>query len=237
MTARRRYVMFGHSRVLGDLIHLIDHLGGVLERIVQNVPEEDRPGSPDLATRLDRFLDPELNPHRVNRGQVVDVISLDEFEPSAGEAYIVGFTGHKMHPLVQIVTDWFGADFEAMVHPHAGVTPTARVGAGSIVLAGAMVESFAHVGAHVYVNKQTIVGHDATVGDYCVIAPGARLGGHVVVERGATVGMGAIILEDRIIGEDAVVAAGAVVTSDVEPGTMVAGVPAVVKKSASQEGW
>jgi len=48
----------------------------------------------------------------------------------------------------------------------------------------------------------------------------------VVIKRGAWIGAGAIILPNVTIGERAVVGAGAVVTRDVPPYTVVAGVPA-----------
>ena len=226
------YVMFGHSRILGNLMQLIDLAGGVLTRIVQNVPEEHRPGSPDLATRLAQFEDPAWNPRGVNHGHHVDVVSLDDFEPGVGEAYVVGFTGRKMEHLVRTVTRRFGIVFEPLVHPRAHVTPTARIGRGCIVMADADLESGVTVGAHTFVNMKAMVGHDVTVGDYAVIGPGTLIGGNALIGAGAFLGIGSIILEDRRVGEDAVVAAGAVVRQDIEPGTMVAGVPAVVKRRA-----
>ena len=54
--------------------------------------------------------------------------------------------------------------------------------------------------------------------------------GHIVVKEKVWIGAGAIILADVTIGEGAVVAAGAVVNKDVEPYTLVAGVPAMCKK-------
>lgn len=50
------------------------------------------------------------------------------------------------------------------------------------------------------------------------------------IQRGAYIGTGAIILPGVTVGREAVVAAGAVVTKDVSNRTMVAGVPAKVKK-------
>jgi UDP-2-acetamido-3-amino-2,3-dideoxy-glucuronate N-acetyltransferase len=47
-----------------------------------------------------------------------------------------------------------------------------------------------------------------------------------VVERGASLGSGVIVLGGVRIGEGALVGAGAVVTRDVAPGSIVAGVPA-----------
>ena len=52
----------------------------------------------------------------------------------------------------------------------------------------------------------------------------------VVIEDNAYIGTGAIILHGVIVHEMSVVAAGAVVTKDVPPHTVVAGVPAKVVK-------
>jgi UDP-2-acetamido-3-amino-2,3-dideoxy-glucuronate N-acetyltransferase len=46
------------------------------------------------------------------------------------------------------------------------------------------------------------------------------------VARGASIGSGAVILGGVCIGEEALVGAGAVVTADVEPRAVVAGIPA-----------
>lgn len=56
-------------------------------------------------------------------------------------------------------------------------------------------------------------------------------GRDVRVEEGAWVGSGAILLGPCRIGAHAVVAAGAVVTGDVAPATIVAGVPARLLRS------
>jgi acetyltransferase-like isoleucine patch superfamily enzyme len=54
--------------------------------------------------------------------------------------------------------------------------------------------------------------------DWCVLP--------TLVRRGASLGSGAVILCGVSIGERAIVGAGAVVTRDVRPGEVVAGVPA-----------
>lgn len=53
----------------------------------------------------------------------------------------------------------------------------------------------------------------------------------ILIKRNAWIGAGATILPGVTIGENAVVAAGAVVSRDVPPNTVVAGIPAKVVKT------
>ncbi len=48
----------------------------------------------------------------------------------------------------------------------------------------------------------------------------------ITIERNVWLGAGATVLQGVTVGSDAVVAAGAIVTRDVPPRTLVAGVPA-----------
>ena len=57
----------------------------------------------------------------------------------------------------------------------------------------------------------------------------------VVIEDGAWIGGGAIILPGVTVGRGAVIAAGAVVTKDVEPDSIVAGVPGIAIGSRAEE--
>ena len=57
-----------------------------------------------------------------------------------------------------------------------------------------------------------------------------------LVKHGASIGANATIVCGHTIGEYAMVAAGAVVTRDVEPYMLVAGVPAKVVGKVDEEG-
>jgi carbonic anhydrase/acetyltransferase-like protein (isoleucine patch superfamily) len=76
----------------------------------------------------------------------------------------------------------------------------------------------------------TLVGEDVTVGHGAVLH-GCR------VDRGALVGMHATVLNGGVVGEEAVVAAGALVPPGmvVPPRTLVAGVPAKVRRELGAE--
>lgn len=118
----------------------------------------------------------------------------------------------------------------ALVHPAATVSPSATLGAGTVVFAGAVVNAAATVGSAVVINTGAIVEHDCVVGDGAHIAPGSVLTGGVHVGRSALVGARAVVLPGISIADDALVGAGAVVAGDVPAGAVVAGVPARVIK-------
>lgn len=122
-----------------------------------------------------------------------------------------------------------------LIHP--SVLRSARVdfGLGSILCAGSIITTNVRIGRHVHLNLGCTIGHDVVIGDFATISPGVHLSGNVRVEDGAFLGTGVNVINGvtghpLVIGRDAVVAAGACVTRPVEPGTLVAGVPAIRKR-------
>jgi UDP-perosamine 4-acetyltransferase len=70
------------------------------------------------------------------------------------------------------------------------------------------------------------VEHGCTIADHSHIASGATVCGDCLIGEAVHVGAGATVIQGVKIGFGAVIAAGAVVTRNVEPLTLVAGVPA-----------
>ena len=114
----------------------------------------------------------------------------------------------------------------AVVHRAAWVHPSARLGPGAFVAAGAVIQPDAVIGAHAIVNTGATVDHDCVVGDYAHVAPGAHLAGDVTVGEGALVGIGAAVAPGVGVGDWAVLGAGAAAVRDVAAGATAVGVPA-----------
>jgi UDP-perosamine 4-acetyltransferase len=119
-------------------------------------------------------------------------------------------------------------------HPSSVVAESVKLGAGSQVLAGAIVNACAEIGENVILNSGSIVEHDCVLGSDVHIAPRACLAGGVRVGRQVHIGAGATICENLRIGDRAIVGAGAVVIRDVPSEAVVAGVPAkAIRRSGS----
>lgn len=127
--------------------------------------------------------------------------------------------------------------------------------------AGTQIDGFRYaygtvrIGSGTYVNRDGYFEGEApiTIGDQVSIGPGVtfltvghRIGPSsrragafdirpVTVEDGAWIGANVTVLPGVRIGAGAVVAAGAVVTQNVPPNTLVAGIPARVKRALDRD--
>lgn len=115
-----------------------------------------------------------------------------------------------------------------VVHPRAMVAKTAKLGRGTVVMAGAVVNCAAHLGDNVIVNTGAIVEHDCWIDDHVHVAPRVVLGGNVRIGEGTHLGLGCIVLQGCKIGRWVLVGAGAVVHRDLPDGVKAIGVPAQV---------
>jgi UDP-perosamine 4-acetyltransferase len=113
-----------------------------------------------------------------------------------------------------------------LVSDSAQVARTARLGAGTAVLRGAIVGAFTEVGEGAIINTGASIDHNCVIGPYVHIAPGTHLAGNVEIGAHAFLGVGTSVVPGVKIGAGVVVGAGAVVICDVPDGRTVVGVPA-----------
>jgi sugar O-acyltransferase (sialic acid O-acetyltransferase NeuD family) len=124
--------------------------------------------------------------------------------------------------------------YATIIHPSTSVSTTSRAGPGTVLLAHTVLTASVTVGSHVAIMPQVILTHDDVVEDFTTIASGACLGGNVHVGRCAYIGAGVLVREERSIGSGALVGMGAVVTRDIPPYEVWAGVPArYIRKAAA----
>jgi gamma-carbonic anhydrase len=129
----------------------------------------------------------------------------------APNAYIIGDVEIGAHSSV-----WFNTVIRGDVY-HIRIGENTNIQDGTVI----------HVTTDTYA---TIIGNGVIIG-HNVVVHGCRIG------DGALIGIGAVVLDDAEIGEQALVAAGSLVPMGmkVPPRTMVAGVPAKIKRELTAQ--
>jgi sugar O-acyltransferase (sialic acid O-acetyltransferase NeuD family) len=107
-----------------------------------------------------------------------------------------------------------GFKFPTIIAPTAHVSRHSTLGAGTIVMHGAIVNAGASIGNNCIINSRALVEHDASVGDHCHISTGAILNGNVTVGAGSFIGSGSIVKQGIFIGKNCLVGMGLSVRKD-----------------------
>jgi len=105
-----------------------------------------------------------------------------------------------------------------------------RIGTHAVVDGNAALGARNNIQTGVYIPPGTVIGSDIFMGPFVTVTndrypPSPKVSG-VTIEDGAAVGCRAVLIAGVRIGCRSIVGAGAVVTRDVPPATVVLGVPA-----------
>jgi len=133
--------------------------------------------------------------------------------------------------------------YNARIEPGAVIREHVAVGDNCVIMMGAVLNIGAVIGEKTMIDMNVVVGGRALVGKNCHIGAGAVLAGvieppsadPVIVEDDVLIGANAVVLEGVRIGKGAVIAAGSVVVKDVEPYSVMAGVPAKLLKKVDEK--
>lgn len=116
-----------------------------------------------------------------------------------------------------------GFKLPVVIASTAYVSLLASVGAGSVVMHGAVVNAGAQIGDNCIINTRAVVEHDVIVGAHCHISTGAILNGHVRIGDGSFVGSSSTVREGTSIGQDVVVGMGLSVRHSLQDGVRYVG--------------
>jgi sugar O-acyltransferase (sialic acid O-acetyltransferase NeuD family) len=116
--------------------------------------------------------------------------------------------------------------FMCAVHPSAEIGLGAALGAGTVVMARAIVNPRCRVGELCIINTKASLGHDCLLADFACLLPDATVGGNVTIGRLSVVALGANVIQGIHIGEQSVIGAGSTVVRDIPPFVVAYGSPA-----------
>ncbi len=149
------------------------------------------------------------------------------------DQFIIGLGSVKSGASVRVrlFSDMIKAGLKPVtaVHPTASLASDIELGAGTVIMAGAILNTGVQIGKNCIINTGAIIDHDGKIGDHVHISAGATLSGNVRIGDYALVGAGSTIRQNINIGEDVTLGAGSVVVFDIPAGAVAFGNPARVR--------
>ncbi len=125
-------------------------------------------------------------------------------------------------------------EYITVVHPNAIKAESVKLGYGTVVMAGAILNPFTTVGNHCIINTGASIDHDCTIHNFVHIAPHCTLCGEVEIGEGTWVGAGTTVIQGKHIGKNCFIGAGSVVVKDIPDGCLCYGNPAKVIKKINE---
>lgn len=133
--------------------------------------------------------------------------------------------------------------YNARIEPGVYVRDLVEIGDNCVIMMGAVLNIGAVIGKNTMIDMNVVVGGRAIVGNNCHIGAGTVLAGvieppsadPVIIGDNVLIGANAVILEGVKVSEGSVIAAGSVVIDDVEPHSVMAGVPAKKIKTVDEK--
>ncbi|HHT77922.1 MAG TPA: acetyltransferase [Clostridiaceae bacterium] len=112
-----------------------------------------------------------------------------------------------------------------LIHPSVTLGLNVEIGPGTVLMAGAVINSNSQIGKGCIINTGATIDHDNYIDDYVHMSPGTHTAGTVRVGKMSWLGIGSVVCNNVTICNSCVIGAGGAVVRDIlESGTYV-GVP------------
>jgi sugar O-acyltransferase (sialic acid O-acetyltransferase NeuD family) len=144
---------------------------------------------------------------------------------------LIGISDTKLRKKISKKVKKDKIDFFSLFSKESIVFDKKKIGLCSSISPYVTITSNVKVGNFFHINLYSYVEHDCEIGNYVTFAPGVKCNGNVRIEDNVYVGSGVIIKNGKpnkklIIGKNSTIGAGAVVTKNIKPNSIVIGNPA-----------
>lgn len=138
------------------------------------------------------------------------------------------WTRKKIHKKIIKIAPSF--EFISAIHPKSVIGKNVKIGQGTVIMAGAIVNSDAKIEDFCIINTKASLGHDGYLGKYASLAPNVTIGGNVAIGAFTAISLSASVIQNIHIGKHSIIGACALINRKVGDYKMVYGVPGKVIK-------
>ena len=160
-----------------------------------------------------------------NKGCTVAGKVSDYIEYIRDYDFIVGIGDNKTRQTIMQKLINSNAKVVTLIHPKAVVCKDVKIGIGSVIMAGVVINTNVVIGNGVIINTSASVDHDCIIGNYVHISVGANIAGTVNIGNEVFVGAGATIINNLSIVGGCIIGAGAVVVEQIKDRGTYIGIP------------
>lgn len=115
-----------------------------------------------------------------------------------------------------------GGTIPVIVSPLAYVSKYAKIGEGTIIMHGSIVNASASIGICSILNTQSLIEHEATIGNFCHISTASIINGQAIIGDQCFVGSNTVVANNISIISNSIISAGSQVLRNInEPGTYI----------------
>jgi sugar O-acyltransferase (sialic acid O-acetyltransferase NeuD family) len=149
-----------------------------------------------------------VDDYNAGPGVIGDLATVARTHPPSdyGIAIAIGYANLKARWAAWEKVRSTGYRSPALIHPRAYVADTARIGEGSMLMAGAIVDVRAEIGDLAVLWPGACVNHDSAIGANTFISPNATVCGHAQVGAHSFIGAGAVVVDHGQVPEAGFVA-------------------------------
>ena len=197
-------VLYGSGKLAEQVAHLVTHCFSNEYRIIGFI-DDFRPAGECVAFNAKTI------------GSLMSLVEHDEYAPSHVKmVFAIGYTDMRGRMDAFRRAKAAGYELVTLVHPQAHVEPTVRLGEGTIVLAGSVIDQYITLGAANYVHIGCKFGEQCEIGTNNYFSAGSTLGGSVTIGDSNFFGINCTVVNDVSIGDNNFLNAAGLIYRDVE---------------------
>lgn len=155
--------------------------------------------------------------------QNIPIIGKTDKINSNYDEYIIGIGNDNTRE--KIYNQYPNLPWAILIHPKSIVSKNAIINKGTVIFAGAVVQTDVNIGKHCIVNTNCNIDHESVIGNFTSICPGTTVCGNVHIGKLTFVGANSTIIQGIIIGNNCIIGAGSVIIKNIGHNNKVVGNP------------